>query len=95
MTCKDLIEILTEYLEGALTPDVLARFEEHLAVCAPCVAYLKTFRRSRELTGRVAAVGMPPEMKRRLRDLLLEQLGQAGRSRGPRRARAGQTPAPR
>jgi hypothetical protein len=74
LTCKDAIEIMGEYLEAALGPDLVATLERHLADCRPCVAYLNTYRKTRQLAGEVGRLEMPEEMKRRLRRLLLEQL---------------------
>ena len=42
--------------------------------CAPCVAYLNTYRRTRDLAADVNRVAMPDEMKTRLRAFLLERL---------------------
>ena len=42
MTCKDVIEILSDYLEETLGPATIARLEQHLRDCPPCIAYLKT-----------------------------------------------------
>ena len=44
MSCQELVELVTDYLEGALEPDERARFEEHLAECAGCRAYLAQMR---------------------------------------------------
>ncbi len=74
MTCKDAIELFSEYLEAAVDADTLAGLEQHLRDCPPCVAYLNTFRRSRELAREASEVEMPPELKRRLRQFLLAHL---------------------
>jgi hypothetical protein len=74
LTCKDAIELMGEYLEAALGPELVAALERHLADCRPCVAYLNTYRKTRQLAGEVGRLEMPEEMKRRLRELLLEQL---------------------
>jgi anti-sigma factor RsiW len=68
-----VIGLLVEYLEETLDPDAIAAFERHLAGCAPCRAYLKTYDRSRRLVGEVG-VAMPEELKDRLRELLLDRL---------------------
>jgi predicted anti-sigma-YlaC factor YlaD len=70
MTCREAIAILDDYLESALTPDVLEKLEEHLRVCAPCRAYLATYERTAQLAAKANRVEMPPEVKRRLRDFL-------------------------
>ncbi len=42
ITCRELVDFLMDYSDGALAPEQSAAFEKHLAVCPPCVAYLKT-----------------------------------------------------
>jgi len=71
VTCKEAIEKLAEYLDGELTPETGRRLEVHLEVCAPCRAYLATYRKTKELTAKVNRVEMPADLKRRLRALLL------------------------
>ena len=75
LTCKDVIlEFLADSLDNSLGPEVTAALERHLANCKACVAYLNTYRRTRELTSRMAPPAMPEEMKTHLRQLLLERL---------------------
>ena len=52
MTCRRATELVTDYLEGALTGEDRARFEAHLADCHGCTAYLAQMRAT------IAAVGM-------------------------------------
>ena len=74
LMCKEFImDLLADYLDGALSPAVLADLERHLRACRPCVAYLQTYKKTRELTGRAVQVEMPEEMKVRLREFLLKQ----------------------
>lgn len=79
LTCRDVIALLLDYLEEALGVDVVADLERHLEDCAPCQVYLRTYARTRRLTGEVARVEMPEDLKDRLRALLLDRLG-SGRS---------------
>lgn len=74
MTCREAIEALADYLEAALGPGVAEALERHLRDCRPCQAYLNTYRKTRELAGRVGAQEMPAEMKEHLRRFLLERL---------------------
>ena len=53
LTCKQLVELVTEYLEGALDEDAQARFASHLAECGGCDAYLDQLRTTIALVGRV------------------------------------------
>jgi anti-sigma factor RsiW len=74
LTCRDVIGLLLDYFEATLDEDTIALFDRHLADCAPCRAYLRTYDRSRRLVGEAGRVEMPVEMRDRLRDLLLGRL---------------------
>lgn len=74
LTCQDVIGLLVDYLEATLTEETVSAFERHLEICPPCVAYLRTYRKARELASAAAQVEMPDEVKARLRELLLQQL---------------------
>jgi hypothetical protein len=77
MTCKEAIEVLAEYIEASLTSELADELERHLRDCAPCRAYLSTYRKTRELTTKVGRAPMPEEMKRRLHRFLLERLSRS------------------
>lgn len=51
LTCRELVELITDYLEGALTPDDRSRFDAHLAACGNCTQYVAQFRETIRLTG--------------------------------------------
>jgi anti-sigma factor RsiW len=51
--CQDLVEIVTDYLEGTLSPSSRARVERHLRRCDGCDRYLAQIRATIELTGRL------------------------------------------
>jgi anti-sigma factor RsiW len=53
MACQELVEVITDYLEGTLPPPDRARFEAHLALCDPCVVYLEQMRETIGVVGRV------------------------------------------
>ena len=78
MNCREFIELLADYLEMTVAADTLAQLEEHLAGCAPCQAYLRTYRRTREVAAAAESEAlpprMPPEMKAHLRAFLISQL---------------------
>ncbi len=78
LTCRDVVGLLADFLELTLTKEQLVDFEEHLAGCEPCRAYLNTYRRTKELTARTERVEMPDEMRKRLRDFLIRQLSSEG-----------------
>lgn len=76
MTCKDAIDVLVDFLDETLDEAAAAELDRHLADCAPCQAYLNTYRRTRELGGAAGRVAMPDEMKARLKAFLLRRLQQ-------------------
>jgi anti-sigma factor RsiW len=53
MPCRELVEVITDYLEDALPERDRLRMEEHLAECDACRDYLEHFRRTIALAGRV------------------------------------------
>jgi len=65
---------MADDLESALTPEVIAELEAHLEGGEPCVAYLRTYRRTKDLTAQTERVEMPEETTIRLRRFLLDRL---------------------
>jgi anti-sigma factor RsiW len=51
MSCKELVELVTEYLDDALPANDRARFEAHLAECPWCVEYVAQIERTAWLVG--------------------------------------------
>ncbi len=60
MTCKELVDLITDYLEGALPEDKRARFENHLGLCAGCRNYLEQMRQTLHAAGRLSEESLPP-----------------------------------
>jgi anti-sigma factor RsiW len=59
MNCRQVVELMTDYLDGALSAGDRARFEEHIAGCDGCRAYLAQLRTTREVVGRLAEESIP------------------------------------
>ena len=59
LTCAELVELVTEYLEGGLSERDRERFEEHVVFCGGCSNYLDQMRRTIELTGRLTEDDLP------------------------------------
>ena len=67
MPCRDVVEIVTSYLEGDLDPALRARLEAHLATCPECVLYVDQMRQTIELAGATAEPeDLPPELREHL-----------------------------
>jgi anti-sigma factor RsiW len=61
LTCQELVELVTDYFEGALGPADRARFDAHIAECDGCSAYLDQMRATLEGLGRLAPEDLEPE----------------------------------
>lgn len=66
MNCKSLVELVTDYLEGALPEAERASLEDHLAVCEGCSAYLEQMRVTIVLTGMLTEDAIPPDGREEL-----------------------------
>ena len=66
LTCRELVELVTEYLDGAMSPNDIARFEAHLAVCPGCAEYLAQMRLTVASLGHLPEESITPEARDRL-----------------------------
>ena len=69
LVCQQVVELVTDYLEGALPEADRRRFERHLAGCPHCTEYLAQMRETIRLAGRVTADDLTPAMRTDLTDL--------------------------
>jgi predicted anti-sigma-YlaC factor YlaD len=60
MTCKELVELVTDYLEGAMSAEERRRFDEHLASCPFCRIYLDQMRQTIRAVGRLPEESVSP-----------------------------------
>jgi predicted anti-sigma-YlaC factor YlaD len=68
ITCKELVEVVTDYLEGRMEPEQRVLFEEHVAFCSWCQTYLDQMRETIRLTGTLTEEDLSPETKETLLD---------------------------
>ena len=61
LLCRELVELVTDYLEGTLSRRDRARFDEHIAGCPHCTEYLAQFRETLRLTGTLRTSDVSPE----------------------------------
>lgn len=66
LACNELVEIITEHLEGTLSPRDRARFEAHLDECEGCRNYLEQMRRTIQVVGRIRDESIPPQAREAL-----------------------------
>jgi hypothetical protein len=80
LTCRQLAELVSDYIEGLVAPSLRTRIVGHLADCKDCTSYVDQMRVTVAVTGELPAGDVAPPV----RDALLELFrGWAGR-RGPR-----------
>ncbi len=66
LTCKELVELVTEYFEGALPPAEQKRFDDHIAKCDWCKIYLEQMRLTIKTLGRLTEESIPPRAREEL-----------------------------
>jgi len=69
LVCQQVVELVTDYLEDALSPADRRRLEKHLSGCPHCTEYLAQMRETIRLTGRLTPEDLTPEMRSDLTDL--------------------------
>jgi anti-sigma factor RsiW len=69
LDCQELVELVTDYFEGALSRRDLKRFDAHIAACEHCTLYIEQLRQTIALTGTLREEDVSPEA----RDALLAQ----------------------
>jgi anti-sigma factor RsiW len=72
-SCRDVIDILLDYVEGALTAEDRASVDAHLADCPPCIDFVRSYRETPRILRDVTARVMPDDVKQRLRAFLDEK----------------------
>lgn len=66
LACSELVELVTDYLEGALPEPERRRFEAHLATCEGCANYLGQMKATIRITGTLREDGVPAPVMDRL-----------------------------
>jgi anti-sigma factor RsiW len=66
MTCRELVELVTDYLEGTLSPRDHRRVQAHLVHCDGCTAYIEQFRETIRLTGGLREDDLEPAAREAL-----------------------------
>ena len=66
LECRDVVEVVTDYLEGGLSPSDMRLIDRHLATCEGCRRYLQQMRITIDTVGRLGEDDVPAEMRERL-----------------------------
>lgn len=68
--CREIADLLDDYLDGALPRSTTDLIEFHIEGCAPCVAFVNTYRGTVQAARKLGESQIPPELKARLLDVL-------------------------
>jgi anti-sigma factor RsiW len=68
LTCKEVVEAVTDYLEATMPATERRRFDAHLAECPHCVRYLEQMRAALAVLGRLEEESLAPELRARVLD---------------------------
>jgi anti-sigma factor RsiW len=68
LTCREIVTMVTDYLDGGLDQSARLAFERHVAICPPCRAHFAQMRRTIETTGLLTVSDVSPEAELSLRN---------------------------
>ena len=71
--CQSGVELLMDYLEGLLAPDVRAAVEQHVAGCPRCIAFVESYRQTPEILRKATAAALPADLARKLEEAVRER----------------------
>jgi predicted anti-sigma-YlaC factor YlaD len=66
LSCQEIVQLVTEYLEGAMPADTRLRFERHIAICPPCRGFLGQMRETLRVSGELTEESLSPETREAL-----------------------------
>jgi hypothetical protein len=82
LDCRECIELLAEYVDGLLPKATAELLDWHLEGCAPCIAFLNTYKGTVDAAKRLRETKLPPELRQKL-VAFLKRSEVAGRDPAP------------
>ncbi len=64
--CKEVNDLLLDYVEEKLPPHIQKEMDYHIGLCNNCVKFIKTYRKTIELSGKLSIQKLPPELEKTL-----------------------------
>lgn len=71
--CQDIVGLLADYLDDSLDSAIARRLQAHLEGCAPCIAFVNTYKGTVKAARQLKEADIPPELKDRLLSFLRER----------------------
>ncbi|MBI3976292.1 MAG: zf-HC2 domain-containing protein [Armatimonadetes bacterium] len=73
LRCRDIVDLLAQYLDRELDADTARALDHHLADCRPCTAFVSTYRSTVRTTRRLREEELPSQLRERLATFLRRQ----------------------
>lgn len=73
MKCRDLLNVLNDYIDGEIDPAVCKEFEKHMADCNPCQIVIDTIKKTITIYKEGKPYELPIEFRQKLHSLLQEK----------------------
>jgi anti-sigma factor RsiW len=78
LVCQQVVELVTDYLEGGLSRSDRRRFKDHLRTCPDCTNYLEQMRATIVATGALQVSDLSPDARREYTDLFRQWWREGG-----------------
>ena len=72
--CREIVDLLADYLDGSLPPDTARALKTHLEGCSPCIVFVNTYRGTINAARKIREVEIPPELRDRLISFLRRKM---------------------
>jgi len=77
-TCKQIADLMMDYLTGRLNPTVKEEFARHLSICPDCVSFVNTYKKTVQSTATLRTAEIPPNVRDNVLDFLRKKLRRVG-----------------
>ncbi len=72
--CREIGQLLYDYVEGLLEPSLKGKLDQHLSDCPGCTSFINTYKETTKLSKALKCEEIPPELQRKLRSFIKENL---------------------
>jgi len=69
-SCREVTQLLIDYVDGTMAPDLRTELTAHMADCPPCLAFMRTYRETIRLAEDLSCEEMPDAVRVRLESFL-------------------------
>ncbi len=77
-TCKQLTDLVSDYLNDKLSPTVTRDLQQHLRICPDCVNFLNTYKKTVSVTRSIRPEEIPPRVRNNILNFLRKRLRRSG-----------------